>query len=101
MLVDTMEEYEIEDELDDSADSEANNNLLNNLNYEEVLKCFYRDDLGDADLYRKVFDGRFVYHVDKGRWYKYVGPHWEPDYKDEATRSAEVIVEIYKHFMSV
>lgn len=90
------EGYEIEE---DSNDSEIMDEFLKNLDQEEVMKCYHRNDSGDAEIYRKLSLGKFLYHVDKRMWYKFVGPHWEPDYRNEAIRNAELIVEIYKHFI--
>jgi hypothetical protein len=102
MLMDTMAgrygetEYEINYDSDDLDQSEFHTLF----NYEEVQRCFSEDDKGDAEIYRKLFVGQYMYYVDKKKWYKFVGPHWEPDHKEESIRKAEVVAEVYKHFMS-
>ncbi|SMP80989.1 hypothetical protein SAMN06295888_13810 [Desulfonatronum zhilinae] len=102
MLVDTEQrndescQFEIEKDLID--DDEFDFDEL--FDYEEVLKYFEKEDIGDACIYRKLYKERFVYHFDKQMWFKYVGPHWEPDYSLEAVRGAELVFEIYKHFLN-
>jgi hypothetical protein len=100
MLVDTMAghygetEYEINYDSDELDQSEFHTLF----NHEEVRRCFVEEDKGDAAIYRKIYQGKFVYHIDKDKWYKYVGPHWVADDFNESITSAEVIAEIYKQF---
>lgn len=46
---------------------------------EFIRQCFYREELGDGELFAHIFNGRLVYDHSENSWYLWDGHHWRRD----------------------
>lgn len=47
--------------------------------YEYAWQCYEQDEVGDAELFRRLFNGRVVFDHAAGAWYFWTGNHWTQD----------------------
>ena len=62
------------------------------IDLEHVWKCYHSNEIGDSILFNQLNEGKFAYNVITGRWMRYVGPHWEIDYKGRGLAAIETTV---------
>lgn len=46
---------------------------------EFIRLCFFREELGDGELFAHIFNGRLVYDHSENGWYLWAGHHWRRD----------------------
>ncbi|GAB6059336.1 hypothetical protein JCM31598_24530 [Desulfonatronum parangueonense] len=64
---------------------------------EMIQESFFNDDVGDANLYKHLYADMFVYRALHRKWYRYVGPHWEVDEKNEALSAVSDLYQQYEN----
>lgn len=64
---------------------------------EVILDALQRNEDGDAWLFVELHRCQFCYDTAAGRWYKFGPHHWQPDYKNDAMRSIDAVVDVYAH----
>lgn len=67
---------------------------------EAVLDALQRNEDGDAWLFVELHRGLYCYDTASGRWYKFGQHHWQPDFKNDAMRSIDAVVDVYAHAAS-
>ncbi|GAB6059404.1 DNA primase family protein [Desulfonatronum parangueonense] len=91
--VDEIVEFEL-------TDFDAKDVVAESVN-ELVRESFFNDDVGDANLYKHLYSGKFIYRVLHKKWYKYKGPHWEVDEKNEALCAVSELYTQYEYHHNV
>jgi putative DNA primase/helicase len=66
-----------------------------NISSSFIRWCLDSNVLGDAELYKAVNDGKFLYNTSMGSWMKWNGHHWELDRLNEAAAAMEDVVDQY------
>jgi len=60
-----------------------------------IKLCYNANELGDAELYSRMSQGKVAFNPlagRDGRWMKFVGPHWEPDWMGRSYKLIEETV---------
>lgn len=63
---------------------------------EFILECFYANELGDANIYKKLYQGDFVFSKAADSWMSWDGVHWNIDTMDYALASVEGVARVYE-----
>ena len=71
------------------------------LDHEKVIDCLYRNEDGDARLFQYLFDGIFIYDHGAALWNKWHGHYWQEDETDDAYKSIEKVVELYRNALTI
>lgn len=58
-------------------------------------QCLHLNNAGDAEIYRRLHDGRYIYNNAMGKWLRWQGHHWEIDYMNEALGAVQDVAELY------
>lgn len=62
----------------------------------DVNNALYRNEDGDAALYRKLFKNRFVFDHDYKQWFVWKKNFWEEDMLNETLAKTSDLVELYE-----
>ena len=49
----------------------------------DIDACLARNEIGDADLFSKSYQDRYIYDWGAGAWFSYTGPYWERDQSEK------------------
>lgn len=80
----------------DPGNSKKNSDDGGNISSNFIRQCLDANVLGDAELYKAVNDGKFLYNTSMASWMKWTGHHWELDRLNEASAAIEDVVEQYQ-----
>jgi len=61
-----------------------------------IMDCLYRNELGDAELFKALYRDDFVFNKSMDRWMQWAGHHWIIDKMDNAMASAEGVAMVYQ-----
>lgn len=60
-----------------------------------IRKCLYENELGDGNLFKRLYRKDFVYNKAMGSWLYWTGHHWEVDQMDYALASVDGVARVY------
>lgn len=60
-----------------------------------VMKCLRENELGDGNLFKRLFRKEFIFNKSMGSWLYWAGHHWEVDQMDYALASVEAVAQTY------
>lgn len=60
-----------------------------------IRQCLNANELGDGELFKKMYRGRFLFNKSMDTWMVWAGHHWAIDRMDMASAAVEGIVEKY------
>ena len=64
---------------------------------DETLDCLYRNEAGDARIFKTVNDGRFIYDHAAGLWYIWTDHYWQQDLRNEVLdEGCETVIDVYE-----
>lgn len=63
---------------------------------EFIYKCLNANEQGDADLYKKLFQGEYVFSKAADSWLTWAGSHWQTDKMNYAMASVEGVALTYE-----
>ncbi len=66
------------------------------LSAQRVLDALYRNQVGDAQLFRTLFRGKFLYDHSACRWYQWQGHFWREDRIEAVSASVQKVSELYE-----
>ncbi|WP_024333098.1 DNA primase family protein [Desulfotignum balticum] len=61
-----------------------------------IMQCLYRNELGDAELFKALYRDDFVFNKSMDRWMQWTGHHWVVDRMDNAEGSVEGVALAYE-----
>ncbi len=61
-----------------------------------INKCLSRNELGDGELYKKLFNKDFVFNKAMDCWLSWSDHHWQLDTMDHALASVESVAAVYQ-----
>jgi len=61
-----------------------------------IMECLNRNELGDGELFKKLFRKDFVFNKSMGCWMSWAGHHWQIDKMDFASASVESVAKVYQ-----
>ncbi|MCK5312766.1 MAG: DNA primase [Desulfobacteraceae bacterium] len=61
-----------------------------------INKCLSRNELGDGELFKKLFRKDFVFNKAMDCWFSWSGHHWQLDTMDHALASVESVASVYQ-----
>ncbi len=70
------------------------------LSSQRVLECLYRNQIGDAQLFRELFRGKFLYDHSASKWYQWQGHFWREDKIEAASSSVQSVNILYEQELS-
>ena len=66
------------------------------LTSQKIIDCLYRNQVGDALLFREIFKGKLIYDHSACRWYQWQGHFWAEDKIEAAAASVQKVSELYE-----
>ncbi|MCG8639166.1 MAG: phage/plasmid primase, P4 family [Desulfobacterales bacterium] len=61
-----------------------------------ILKCLRQNELGDGELFKKLYRDDFIFNKSMDAWMAWNGHHWEVDKMDRALASVEGVAKVYQ-----
>jgi hypothetical protein len=61
-----------------------------------VLKCLGQNQVGDAEIYKRLHRGFFLYDHAAGQWYRWAGHFWEPDRTESVVSAMQAVCRVYE-----
>jgi len=61
-----------------------------------ITECLYRNELGDGELFKKLYRNDFVFNKSMDSWMAWAGHHWQIDKMDYAMASVEGVARVYQ-----
>ena len=61
-----------------------------------IMKCLARNELGDGELFKRLFRDHFVFNKSMDCWMAWAGHHWQIDKMDTALASVEAVARVYQ-----
>jgi len=61
-----------------------------------IMQCLWRNELGDAELFKALYRSDFVFNKSMDRWMQWAGHHWIIDKMDYAMASVEGVAMVYQ-----
>lgn len=61
-----------------------------------IMECLNRNELGDGELFKRLFRKDFVFNKSMGCWMSWAGHHWQLDKMDYASASVEAVAKVYQ-----
>ena len=62
----------------------------------DIDACLARNEIGDADLFAKSYQDKYIYDWGAGAWFVYTGPYWERDQSEKVRYViGDVIAAVY------
>lgn len=58
-----------------------------------IMECLNKNQLGDGELYKKLFRDHFVFNKAMDTWMEWTGHHWEIDIMNNALVSVEKVAD--------
>lgn len=60
-----------------------------------VLKCLFQNQVGDAEIFKRLHRGLFLYDHAAGQWFKWAGHYWEPDRTESVVAAMQAVCRVY------
>lgn len=60
-----------------------------------IMNCLRQNELGDGELFKKLFRNDFVFNKSMDAWMRWVDHHWAVDKMDRALASVEKVAKVY------
>lgn len=61
-----------------------------------IKTCLSRNELGDGELFKKLYQDDFVFNKAMDNWMSWGGHHWQIDKMDNALASVEGVAKVYQ-----
>ena len=61
-----------------------------------ISECLNRNELGDGELFKKLYRNDFTFNKSMDSWMAWAGHHWQIDKMDYATASVEGVAKVYQ-----
>jgi putative DNA primase/helicase len=61
-----------------------------------VLKCLYQNQVGDAEIFKRLHQGLFLYDHAAGTWFKWAGDAWEQDKTESVVAAMQAVCRVYE-----
>ncbi|CCK81225.1 DNA primase family protein [Desulfobacula toluolica] len=61
-----------------------------------IMECLNQNELGDGELFKKLFPNDFVFNISMDCWMCWSDHHWEIDKKSRALASVEKVARVYQ-----
>ena len=74
----------------------ADDGRMAQFNSGRVIECLFKNQVGDAELYRELFRGKYLYDFAAGIWMVFTGHYWEQDKCHAHMTAMQDVVSIYK-----
>ncbi len=65
------------------------------INPQYILRSLGRNQIGDAELYRALHRGIYIYDHSAGQWYFWKGHYWAPDKVESAIAAVQKVSRLY------
>ncbi len=66
------------------------------LDSEFIMACLSRNELGDGELFKRLFRDHFVFNKSMDCWMVWAGHHWQVDKMNAAAASVEAVARVYQ-----
>lgn len=60
-----------------------------------ILDCLNANELGDGEIFKRLFRDQFLFNQSMGRWLIWTGHHWQEDLTERASAAVERVAEKY------
>ncbi len=61
-----------------------------------IMQCLARNELGDGELFKKLFKNHFVFNKSMDCWLVWSGHHWKIDKMNSAAASVDAVARVYQ-----
>ena len=61
-----------------------------------VMECLHKNELGDAELFKKLYRGDFIFNKSMDAWMSWAGHHWQLDKMNCVLASVEGVASVYQ-----
>jgi len=61
-----------------------------------IMDCLNQNELGDGELFKKLYRNDFVFNKSMDCWMSWTGHHWKLDKMDSAIASVEGVARVYQ-----
>jgi putative DNA primase/helicase len=61
-----------------------------------ILYYLAQNQIGDAELFKRIHRGKFLYDHAEALWYRWVGHYWQEDRTEEVVNGVQAVCEIYE-----
>ena len=61
-----------------------------------IIECLKKNELGDGELFKKLFRNDFVFNKSTDCWMRWTGHHWDIDKMDTALASVDKVAMVYQ-----
>lgn len=61
-----------------------------------VLKCLGKNQIGDAEIFKRLHRGLFLFDHAAGQWFKWVGHYWEQDKTESVVAAMQAVCRVYE-----
>lgn len=61
-----------------------------------IMACLSRNELGDGELFKRLYRKYFVFNKSMDCWMSWAGHHWQLDKMDNASASVEGVANVYQ-----
>lgn len=61
-----------------------------------IMDCLNRNELGDGELFKRLYQDDFVFNKSMDTWMSWAGHHWQIDKMDSAMASVEGVARVYQ-----
>jgi len=62
----------------------------------KIIKALYRNQVGDAELFRELNRGQFIFDHAAGQWYRWAGHFWQPDRTEFVVGAIQGVCQVYE-----
>lgn len=66
-------------------------------NSELVLKCLGMNQIGDAEIFKAIHRGVFLFDFAAGQWNQWQGQFWGPDRTEAAAAGVQAVTDVYRY----
>jgi len=77
----------------DGKDDDGSDNIIKS---DFIRRCLARNELGDGELFQKLYSDNFVFNKAMDCWMSWAGHHWQVDKMDYALASVEGVAKVYQ-----
>ena len=61
-----------------------------------IIRCLRANELGDGELYKALYRGKFVFNKQADKWMEWQGHYWQYDLMNNAQAAVEGVVKLYE-----
>jgi len=61
-----------------------------------VLSCFSKNQVGDAEIFKRLHRGLFLFDHAAGQWFEWAGHYWQQDKTESVVSAMQAVCRVYE-----